>query len=317
MRAEQQREEPVVARALDHDPHRPEPVAEPPHALLERPERPQRPRRHLDREAEAVRHLRRPALELLLGRQPVARSSSARRTGAAPRRRRGTPRARARPDRSPVARRGTTSPTSRPIRHSVRGRASLDSPMAVTTEVIPDSSIPVLDHGFVRLDAAMADDLSVVNAARVSFARAPRRGRRCRRRPDPLPDARPARDALRAQLLPLPHPLPDLRRARVVPAPDRLLQRVLDAVREGDRRLLRARGRGRAQPGGQAGLLLVRARRSRARRAHARGARRRSTTSPTPPTRGSSRKASRGSSRGRCCRSAPTPSSTGRSTPGR
>ncbi|HUH14962.1 MAG TPA: FAD-dependent thymidylate synthase [Gaiellaceae bacterium] len=43
--------------------------------------------------------------------------------------------------------------------------------MAVTTEVIPDNSISVLDHGFVRLDAAMADDLSVVNAARVSFAR--------------------------------------------------------------------------------------------------------------------------------------------------
>src|ERR1700745_200565 len=32
-------------------------------------------------------------------------------------------------------------------------------------------SIPVLDHGFVRLDGVMADDLSVVNAARVSFAR--------------------------------------------------------------------------------------------------------------------------------------------------
>jgi thymidylate synthase (FAD) len=31
--------------------------------------------------------------------------------------------------------------------------------------------IEVLDHGFVRLDAVMADDLSVVNAARVSFAR--------------------------------------------------------------------------------------------------------------------------------------------------
>ena len=31
--------------------------------------------------------------------------------------------------------------------------------------------IHVLDHGFVRLDAAMADDLSVANAARVSFAR--------------------------------------------------------------------------------------------------------------------------------------------------
>ena len=43
--------------------------------------------------------------------------------------------------------------------------------MAITTEVIPDASIPVLDHGFVRLDASMADDLSVVNAARVSFAR--------------------------------------------------------------------------------------------------------------------------------------------------
>jgi thymidylate synthase (FAD) len=37
--------------------------------------------------------------------------------------------------------------------------------------VIPENSIPVLDHGFVRLDAAMADDLSVVNGARVSFAR--------------------------------------------------------------------------------------------------------------------------------------------------
>jgi thymidylate synthase (FAD) len=33
----------------------------------------------------------------------------------------------------------------------------------------PGTSIDVLDHGFVRLDAALADDLSVVNAARVSF----------------------------------------------------------------------------------------------------------------------------------------------------
>jgi thymidylate synthase (FAD) len=32
-------------------------------------------------------------------------------------------------------------------------------------------TIEVLDHGFVRLDGAMASDLSVVNAARVSFAR--------------------------------------------------------------------------------------------------------------------------------------------------
>jgi len=37
--------------------------------------------------------------------------------------------------------------------------------------VIAQGSIPVLDHGFVRLDDAMADDLSVVNGARVSFAR--------------------------------------------------------------------------------------------------------------------------------------------------
>jgi thymidylate synthase (FAD) len=37
--------------------------------------------------------------------------------------------------------------------------------------VIPDNTIHVLDHGFVRLDEAMADDLSVVNGARVSFAR--------------------------------------------------------------------------------------------------------------------------------------------------
>ena len=33
----------------------------------------------------------------------------------------------------------------------------------------PGNTIDVLDHGFVRLDAALADDLSVVNAARVSF----------------------------------------------------------------------------------------------------------------------------------------------------
>ena len=36
---------------------------------------------------------------------------------------------------------------------------------------LPDDAHPVLDHGFVRLDGAMADDLSVVNSARVSFGR--------------------------------------------------------------------------------------------------------------------------------------------------
>jgi thymidylate synthase (FAD) len=43
--------------------------------------------------------------------------------------------------------------------------------MAATTDVIPDGAIGILDHGFVRLDGVLADDLSVANAARVSFAR--------------------------------------------------------------------------------------------------------------------------------------------------
>jgi thymidylate synthase (FAD) len=38
------------------------------------------------------------------------------------------------------------------------------------SERVEPGTIPVLDHGFVRLDGCMADDLSVVNAARVSFA---------------------------------------------------------------------------------------------------------------------------------------------------
>src|SRR2546430_10380546 len=33
------------------------------------------------------------------------------------------------------------------------------SPALTVTEVIPDNTIQVLDHGFVRLDDAMADDL--------------------------------------------------------------------------------------------------------------------------------------------------------------
>jgi thymidylate synthase (FAD) len=43
--------------------------------------------------------------------------------------------------------------------------------VTTTDRVIADDAMRVLDHGFVRLDDAMADDLSVVNAARVSFAR--------------------------------------------------------------------------------------------------------------------------------------------------
>jgi thymidylate synthase (FAD) len=44
--------------------------------------------------------------------------------------------------------------------------------VSVASPSVPDNrTIQVLDHGFVRLDEAMASDLSVVNAARVSFAR--------------------------------------------------------------------------------------------------------------------------------------------------
>ena len=43
--------------------------------------------------------------------------------------------------------------------------------MATVEQVIADDAIRVLDHGFVRLDDCMASDLSVANAARVSFAR--------------------------------------------------------------------------------------------------------------------------------------------------
>ena len=35
--------------------------------------------------------------------------------------------------------------------------------------MIAENTIPLLDHGFVALDAALASDLAVVNAARVSF----------------------------------------------------------------------------------------------------------------------------------------------------
>src|SRR3954453_7827659 len=43
--------------------------------------------------------------------------------------------------------------------------------MAAVERVIPEDAVAVLDHGFVRLDGALADDLSVANSARVSFGR--------------------------------------------------------------------------------------------------------------------------------------------------
>ena len=41
--------------------------------------------------------------------------------------------------------------------------------MSATEHVIAENVVPVLDHGFVALDAALASDLAVVNGARVSF----------------------------------------------------------------------------------------------------------------------------------------------------
>jgi thymidylate synthase (FAD) len=41
--------------------------------------------------------------------------------------------------------------------------------MSVSTDVLSENTVPVLDHGFLALDGAFADDLAVVNAARVSF----------------------------------------------------------------------------------------------------------------------------------------------------
>jgi len=50
--------------------------------------------------------------------------------------------------------------------------ATLGVPVAATHEVIPDNTNRVLDHGFIALDGALASDLAVVNAARVSFNQA-------------------------------------------------------------------------------------------------------------------------------------------------
>ena len=50
--------------------------------------------------------------------------------------------------------------------------SEVETPETAATPAIGEGDrIELLDHGFVRLDASMADDLSVANAARVSFAR--------------------------------------------------------------------------------------------------------------------------------------------------
>jgi thymidylate synthase (FAD) len=41
--------------------------------------------------------------------------------------------------------------------------------VAASADAVTEKTVPVLDHGFLALDGAFADDLAVVNAARVSF----------------------------------------------------------------------------------------------------------------------------------------------------
>ncbi len=108
--------------------------------------------------------------------------------------------------------------------------------------VIPDGAIAVLDHGFVRLDDAMASDLSVVNSARVSFGR--------RKEEMDESDAGLVRFLMRDRHgTPFEHnafrfhiraPIFVVREMDATPG--RLFQRVLDALCEGDQRLLCARG---------------------------------------------------------------------------
>jgi thymidylate synthase (FAD) len=51
------------------------------------------------------------------------------------------------------------------------GAADTLGRVSAVEQAVAEGTIEVLDHGFVRLDDVMASDLSVVNAARVSFAR--------------------------------------------------------------------------------------------------------------------------------------------------
>ncbi len=143
------------------------------------------------------------------------------------------------------------------------------------------TSIDVLDHGFVRLDAVMADDLSVVNAARVSFGARVDDDGRAQRGTRALPHARAPRHAVRAQLLPLPHQGAAVRDARVAAAPRRLVQRALGPLLGAARRVLRAGGRRRAHAGRQARRLHLRAARRTTWPSRCGRTSRRATPSPT------------------------------------
>ena len=186
--------------------------------------------------------------------------------------------------------------------------------VAVTAEVIPDNTIPVLDHGFVRLDDAMADDLSVVNGARVSFAR----------RKDELDESD---EGLIRFLMRERHGTPFEHnafrfhvRCPIFVAREWFRHRV-GSFNEFSMRYAKATDdfyvpepEDVRTPGRQAGRVLVRAGHGRARRGDARGAAGRLRDRVPRPTSGWSSSASPASSRAACSRSAPTPSSTGRST---
>ena len=59
----------------------------------------------------------------------------------------------------------TTPPDAHAASGAVRGEAYACRPWPLERET------RLFEHGFVRLDGAMASDLSVVNSARVSFAK--------------------------------------------------------------------------------------------------------------------------------------------------
>src|SRR5215213_9299348 len=79
--------------------------------------------------------------------------------------------------------RSSSSSSRPPTQRTAEERAAGGLDSGLMTSEIAAAAIPapptigegdrveLLDHGFVRLDASMADDLSVANAARVSFAR--------------------------------------------------------------------------------------------------------------------------------------------------
>ena len=126
-----------------------------------------------------ARDPRRAAPQLLARRRPRRRRLLAA-LHRAPRRARPRLRVRARARscrrRGPTTRSSAASPTTSRSTWPERAPAAiplatLGVPVAATTEVIPENTIRVLDHGFVRLDAFMASDLSVANGASVSFAR--------------------------------------------------------------------------------------------------------------------------------------------------